>query len=76
MRFDTPNVKFNVLNIRMEWHSLLLCTDEEIKLAIRLAWIGIPPVTFGPLPPELKFPHGQYPVNLRRQVLDRNVKKI
>ncbi|XP_035703533.1 uncharacterized protein LOC118434349 [Folsomia candida] len=76
MRFSTRGVKFDVLNERMEWQFLSLCSEEEIKLAIRLAWTGIPPVTFGPLPPVDKFSHGLYPVDLSQKIMTGQIKKM
>lgn len=60
----------------MEWQWLALCSEEEIKRCIRLAWLGIPPVVFEELSEDCKFEHGEYPVNLCRQVLVGKVEKI
>ncbi|XP_035706176.1 uncharacterized protein LOC118435088 [Folsomia candida] len=76
MRFRAKGISFDILNHHMEWQWLSLCSEEEIKRSIRLAWLGIPPVVFEELSEDLKFEHGHYPVNLSRQVLDGEIKKI
>ncbi|XP_035716060.1 uncharacterized protein LOC118439119 isoform X2 [Folsomia candida] len=76
MRFRANGINFDIINQRMEWQWLALCSEEEIKRCIRLAWLGIPPVVFEELSEDCKFEHGEYPVNLCRQVLVGKVEKI
>lgn len=76
MWFRVDGVKFDTINKHMEWTSLSVCSEEEIRHAIRLAWEGVPPVYVGEigLSGDQMFQHGRYPIQLR-QVLG-NVTKI